>query len=106
MRRPAANDTTALLLRLYVVAGAPNSIAARANLGAILSGVDRNEYELEVVDCIADPHRALAEGVFVTPTLLKLSPAPTQVIVGSLADRKGVTAALGLAGGTGAAGHE
>ena len=51
-----------MLLRLYVVSGAPNSIAARANLTAILSGVNADTYALEVVDCLAEPHRALAEG--------------------------------------------
>jgi len=88
--------TTKLSLRLYVVSGAPNSIAARANLGAILNRLAQDSYTLEVVDCISNPHRALAEGVFVTPTLLKLSPEPTQTIVGSLANRDGVVAALGL----------
>lgn len=75
---------------------APNSIAARANLAAILAPIATERYVLEVVDCVADPHRALKEGVLVTPTLVKLAPEPTQTIVGSLSDRKGVTAALGL----------
>ena len=85
-----------MLLRLYVVAGAPNSIAARANLAAILAPVGTENYVLEIVDCITDPHRALKEGVLVTPTLVKLAPDPTQTIVGSLSDRQGVAAALGL----------
>ena len=85
-----------MTLRLYVVSGAPNSIAARANLGEILHGLGPNDYSLEIVDCIADPHRALAEGVLVTPTLVKTSPEPAQTIVGSLADRRSVVAALGI----------
>ena len=83
-------------LCLYVVSGAPNSIAARANLANILSGVGKDSYSLEIVDCVQDPHRALADGVFVTPTLLKTSPQPLQTIVGSLSDRGSVVAALGL----------
>ena len=85
-----------LQLRLYLVSGAPNSIAARTNLAAILAGLPRADYELDIVDCISEPHRALAEGVLVTPTLVKSAPAPTQVIVGSLSDRTRVLAALGL----------
>ena len=92
----AAQPTDKLILRLYVVAGAPNSSAARANLATILSGLEKERFALEIVDCITDPHRALAEGVFVTPTLMKIAPAPIQTIVGSLSDRTGVTAALGL----------
>lgn len=93
----AAGITTArMLLRLYVVAGAPNSIAARSNLAAILARVGKESYALEIVDCVTDPHRALKEGVLVTPTLVKLAPDPAQTIVGSLSDRNGVAAALGL----------
>ena len=85
-----------MLLRLYVVSGAPNSIAARANLSSILSKIGVNSYALEIVDCVVEPHRALAEGVLVTPTLVKLAPEPLQTIVGSLSDRRSVIAALGL----------
>jgi circadian clock protein KaiB len=85
-----------LLLRLYVIAGAPNSIAARANLTSILSATNPDSFALEVVDCVADPHRALADGVLVTPTLVKVAPEPGQTIIGSLSDRQLVTAALGL----------
>jgi hypothetical protein len=87
---------TKLLLRLYVIAGAPNSIAARANLASILSAIGPDSFELEVVDCTADPQRALAEGVLVTPTLVKAAPDPAQTIIGTLSDRDLVTSALGL----------
>lgn len=87
---------TTLQLRLYLVSGAPNSIAARANLSAILSGLSADSYSLEVVDIAADPHRAIADGILVTPTLLKCAPSPVQTIVGSLSDTKRVVDALGL----------
>ena len=92
----AQGEKPKLTLRLYVVSGAPNSNAARANLASILSALDANEYALEFVDCSAEPRRALAEGVLVTPTLIKSAPDPTQTIIGSLSDRAGVLAALGL----------
>lgn len=85
-----------MLLRLYVVAGAPNSTAARSNLASILSTVEPDSYALEIVDCMADPKRALNEGVLVTPTLVKEGPEPAQTIVGALTDRSSVRAALGL----------
>ena len=47
-----------LQLRLYVVSGAPNSIAARANLADALAGLGADAYALEVVDCAAEPQRA------------------------------------------------
>lgn len=95
MQRDAAGPPV-LELRLYVVSGAANSIAAQANLTALLAGRDPRAYTVEVVDCIADPRRALADGVFVTPTLKKVSPAPEQTIVGSLSNAPAVRNALGL----------
>ena len=92
----AEGAATRLELRLYVVSGAPNSIAARANLATLLAGRDPDGYALEIVDCIAEPRRALEDGVFVTPTLRKLAPRPVQTIVGSLSNARAVRDALGL----------
>lgn len=92
----AAGTSSKLHLRLYVVTGAPNSIAARSNLTALLAGLDPATYALDIVDCLAEPRRALEDGVFVTPTLKKLSPTPVQTIVGSLSNARAVRDALGL----------
>lgn len=91
------NTGPTLVLRLYVVSGAPNSVAARANLSQILSRLHPSAYTLEIVDCIAEPRRALDDGIFVTPALVKLDPAPAQTIIGSLSDQGRVIASLGLA---------
>jgi len=48
------------------------------------------------VNVFKEPKRALAEGIFMTPTLLKLAPLPTQRIVGTLSKTQTVLAALGL----------
>lgn len=88
-----------MLLRLYVAGHAPNSAAALTNLRALLPAGETAEgsVELEVVDVLKDPGRALAEGVLVSPTLVRLSPLPVVRIVGSLSDRQTVRLALGLA---------
>ena len=85
-----------LKLRLYVAAGAPNSTLAEANLAALLEAHGAANAELEIIDCIRDPKRALRDGVLVTPTLLRVSPTPQQTIVGTLSDSRRVAAALGL----------
>jgi circadian clock protein KaiB len=80
------------------VAGtAPNSALARANLEALLARYGIAGCELEIIDCITEPRRALTDGVLVTPTLVKASPGPVQMIVGTLSDTRRVVAALGLA---------
>jgi circadian clock protein KaiB len=85
-----------LRLRLYIADGAPNSVMAETNLRACLETLPVGSYELEVVDCIQEPARALSDGVIVTPTLLKLAPAPTQIVIGTLTDRHVLANALGF----------
>jgi circadian clock protein KaiB len=48
------------------------------------------------VDVFRDPKRALADGIFMTPTLVKLTPSPTRKIVGTLSQMQPVMLALGL----------
>lgn len=87
-----------LSLRLYVAGDAPNSALARANLAACLASHPGTRYNLEIVDFLREPARALADGVIVTPTLVKLEPRPVQRIIGSLRETVKVLAALGLSG--------
>src|SRR5688500_10907763 len=79
-----------LKLRLYVAGNAPNSLRAVANTKAICADHFPAAYELEIVDMLQDPSRALADGVIVTPTLLKLAPGPVQRLIGTLNDRSQV----------------
>lgn len=83
-----------LRLRLYVAGEAPNSLRARANLRKICDEHFASKYELEVIDVLEHPMRALADGVVVTPMLLKLSPPPTRKIVGDLSDTDHVVRVL------------
>ena len=92
----AAAAPSVLRLRLYVAGDAPNSSLARTNLTTMLGQASADTYELEVVDCLSEPMRALNDGVIVTPTLKKISPEPEQTIVGALTDPARVRAALGL----------
>ena len=96
-RSPAAQGaTTVVVLRLYVVGGAPNSLQAIANLAAICAEHLKGGHKLEVVDVMQFPERALAEGVLVTPSLAKLLPSPAAKVVGDLSDRSSVLVALGI----------
>lgn len=83
-------------LRLYVAGDGPNSVQARSNLQRICAGAPGYRYTLEVIDFLADPLRALADGVLVTPTLVKVGPAPRCTVVGTLADHAKVQRTLGI----------
>ena len=93
-----ATVTTVVVLRLYIVGGAPNSVQAIANLDAICREYLKDGHRLEVVDVLKHPGRAMAEGVLVTPSLAKLSPLPAANVVGNLSNKAKVLLALGLKG--------
>ena len=83
--------------RLFVAGSAQNSAQAVANLGGLCREYLAGRHEIEVVDVFREPERALAEGVFLTPTLLKLAPSPApQRIVGTLSQKLPLMQALGL----------
>ena len=88
--------TTVVVMCLYVAGKAPNSVKAIANLRAICRRYLKGGYKLEIVDVCEHPRRALADGVVVTPTLAKVSPAPASNVIGNLSDTGNVLAALGL----------
>ena len=85
----------ALLLRLYVAGNAPNSTRAVANAKAICEEHFASDHDLEIVDLLEHPGRALADGVIVTPTLVKLLPLPVERLIGNLSDTDQVLVTLG-----------
>lgn len=86
------------LFRLYIAGESFNSKLAFNNLSAICRDRLPGSYAIDVVDVFRDPKRALADGIFMTPTLLILSPPPVRKIVGTLSDTQIVMIALGLNG--------
>ena len=89
---------TCYRFRLYVAGDAPNSAQAVANLTELCRARLPDRHEIEVVDVLRYPKRALADRILMTPTLVKLSPSPARKIVGSLSQTQPVLQALGLAG--------
>lgn len=83
-----------LKLRLYVAGNAPNSLRAIANARAFCETHFAGRHELEIVDLLTEPLNALADGIIVTPTLLKLAPPPTHRVIGNLSDITSVLALL------------
>jgi circadian clock protein KaiB len=91
-------SSAAYVFKLYIAGGAPNSMRALANLYAICREHFPDSYRIEVIDVLLEPLRALEDAVFVTPTVVKISPAPQQQIIGSLNAEQEVLRALGLPG--------
>ena len=87
--------------RLYVAGDGQNSVRAIANLAALCRDRLEGRHHIEVIDVFGHPHRALADGIVMTPTLMRLEPEPIHRVVGTLQETEQVAAALGLVGAGG-----
>ena len=94
MRRQKDLPGAALSLRLYIAGSSPNSVQALTNIKAIFSA-HYSGASLEVIDVLTNPGQAFADGVIVTPTLLKLAPLPVRRVIGNLSEVSQVLLALG-----------
>lgn len=81
---------------MYVAGGTANSLQAVGNLNQFCREHLAEPCEIEIVDVLRDPMRALDDGVLMTPTLVKLAPYPVMKIVGTLSQAAIVRDALGL----------
>jgi circadian clock protein KaiB len=86
----------AYVFRIYIAGGAPNSVRALANLYTLCRQHFPESHRIEVIDVLKEPMRALSEAILVTPTVVKVSPAPELQMIGNLSDGEEVLRALGL----------
>jgi circadian clock protein KaiB len=77
---------TTLSIILYTAGRSPNSVQAISNLQKICLTNFPDCHRIEIVDVLQDPQRGLADGILVTPTLMKIAPEPKQMIMGNLSD--------------------
>ncbi len=82
--------------RQYLSGTSPNSEQAKANLVTLCRTHLLGRYEIEVVDVSREPDRALRDGIYMTPSLMRLAPSPVFMIVGTLSQSESVLQALGL----------
>ncbi len=96
-----SRDTEKLIFRLYITQQAPSSMRALSNLKTICRDYFPNNVQLEVVDTVEQPLRAMQDGIVITPTLVKLSPEPSWSIVGDLSEDARVLASMNADGQAG-----
>ena len=82
--------------RLYVAGETENSGQALANLKALCAACLPDRHNIEIVDVFREPKRALSDGIFMTPTLVRFVPGPIRKIIGTLSQKEPVMQALGL----------
>ena len=67
-----------------------------ANLTALCRTHLPGRHEIEIVDVLRKPERAIADGVFMTPALVKITPSPIIRLTGTLTRTQATLQALGL----------
>ena len=83
-------------LRLYVAGQTPKSVLAFANLKSICEQHLAGQYEIEIVDVAAQPHRARDDQIIALPTLVRRLPPPVRKIIGDLSNLERVLVGLDL----------
>ena len=85
--------------RLYVTGHTEMTVTTIKQVQQMLRDtldVREDEQELEIINILETPQRAIEDKVFATPTLIKVSPPPPRRIIGDLSDKRKVTIALEL----------
>jgi circadian clock protein KaiB len=85
-----------LSLRLFIAGDSPDSSMAVANLKALFPNGASSQVEIEIVDVQREPARGARDGIIVTPTLLKIAPAPACRVLGNLKNREALSRLLGI----------
>ncbi len=88
--------TPVVEFRLYIAGEASNSRMAKLNLENLCRKYLPDQHSIEVVDVTKNPRAALQDSVFLTPTLVRLSPKPPLRIVGNLSDEQALLSLLGM----------
>jgi circadian clock protein KaiB len=81
--------------RLYVAGQSPKSLRAYANLTALCQAHFVGRYEIEVIDLVDEPSRAINDDIIAIPTLVRRRPEPQRTIIGDLSNTARVLDALG-----------
>ena len=99
---PSDNDLVSprederFVLRLYITGTTPRSAAAIVNVRRICDEHLEGRYDLEVIDVLRHPEKAVEEQIVAAPTLVKHLPHPVRRFIGDMSGTERLLAGLGL----------
>ena len=99
---PSDNDTVSsqseekYVLRLFVTGTTPRSATAVVNVRKVCDEYLSGRYDLEVIDVLIDPQRAVDEQIVAAPTLVKHLPLPMRRFIGDMSRTERLIAGLGI----------
>jgi circadian clock protein KaiB len=84
------------VLRLYVTGTTPRSASAVVNVRRICDEHLSGRYDLEVIDVLRNPDKAVEGQILAAPTLVKYLPLPVRRFIGDMSRTERLLAGLGL----------
>ena len=83
-------------LQLYVTGMTAKSMAAIRNVKAICEGHFKDKFNLEIIDLYKTPEAAEANQIIFSPSLIKTSPLPRKIIIGTFSNQEQVIKTLNI----------
>jgi circadian clock protein KaiB len=90
------SSVPSITLRLYIAGQTPKSITALNNLKKFCSEHTDQQYQLEIIDLLANPKLAQEHQIVAIPTLVRDLPLPIRKIIGDLSNTERVLEGLSL----------
>ena len=90
------NQSSGMILKLYITGATHHSMMAVKNLQKICEDYLQDNYELDIVDVYQQPSLAKEQQIIAAPTLIKVFPLPVRRIVGDMSDTKKILAVLAI----------
>lgn len=87
---------TSFRFRLFLMDRTSRSRSAEHDLRSLCAATLGDDFEIEIIDVTKQPERADAERIVATPTLDRIHPTPRVRVIGDLASRDQLIAALDL----------
>ena len=85
-----------LVLQLYVSGMSLKSMEAIQNIKRICNEFLKGKFELEIIDLYKNPELAIEQHIVFSPSLVKQSPLPKKILIGTFADTEKVMKGLGI----------
>lgn len=91
-----SSDDQRYVLRLYVTGTTTRSAEAVVNVRRVCDEFLNGRYELEVIDILRSPEKAVEGQILAAPTLVKFLPHPVRRLIGDMSKTDRLLAGLGL----------
>ena len=95
-KRTGNQSVVVLELRLYIADTSARSVLAKANLQSLCQKYLRGRCRVTVIDLVKEPDLARRDEILAIPTLVRVFPGPSRMVIGCLSDKDRVLKALEL----------